>query len=76
MQFTTYQTIYTYDTGIQSIEMKSQPDKPTHKLGETIDITLFVNNKMVKRPSKIVKIEQEIKITDDKPHMWIVDFDK
>ena len=65
-RFLCYQTTYVYDTGIKSVTMKSEYKKPIYSIGEVIEISLFINDRMVKRPSRIIKIlQEEIETTEE-----------
>ena len=70
-KFKTYQTEYFYDSNIRTVVHSSTYKKPEYNLGDTIGLTLFVNNKIKHIPSKIVKIVQEIKETDEDGYVFV-----
>ena len=70
-KFKTYQTEYFYDSNIRTIVHSHSYEKPKYNLDDTIELTLFVNNAIKHIPSKIVKIVQEIKETDEDEYVFV-----
>lgn len=73
-KFNSYQTTYFYDSGTQTVIYSHEYKKPEHAIGDTIQLTLFVDKKIKHIPSKIIKIVQELKETNE--DLYIMDLER